>query len=399
MLGVHALQAIDATGSVTAGIHVAGPAWPPGLPALTAHAELRAARLLIPGLTEPLNLPRASLQINGDQIIADPVVAVLGTSVFNARLVHRGARTNPWKFDSRANRLSMEQGALWFDALGLRRPLALLERLPGLASFAARRGAATQILGSLNAEGRFSTPVLTYRGVTLKDFEGGFEVSGRTIRMTAASFRAGGGRGQAEGQADFTNSPPVISGSIALADIGVQSLTARLPGAVRQLRGSVDGSGTFLTRGLGHDELAENLTGQIDLRVRNVYFGDFDPLGALAQQSHWGRLEPARRPVVALPATLKVEVRDRSFILKPAALDLSGAALHLSGAYDWAGTMNLNVRADFRRLRRRWVWRDDASSTLARLPEVRLGGPIDHLVVNPQDGVAAVGRSRGAAVR
>src|ERR1019366_3884225 len=237
-VGVHALQAIGATGTFTAGIHVAGPAWPPGRPALTAHAELRAARLLIPGLTEPLNLPRASLQINGDQIIAEPVVAVLGTSVFNARLVHRGARVNPWKFDLRASRLSMDQGALWFDALGLRRPLALLERLPGLASFAARRGAATQILGSLNAEGRFSTPVLTYRGVTLKDFQCNLDVAGRTIRMSAAAFRAGGGRGQAEGHAGLTNSPPVISGQITLAEVDVQSLTARLPGAVSELRGS-----------------------------------------------------------------------------------------------------------------------------------------------------------------
>ena len=118
--------------------------------------------------------------------------------------MHHGARVNPWKFDLRANSLKLEQGALWFDALGLRRPLPLLERLPGLASFAARREAASQIFGSLNAEGRFATPALSYRGVTLKDFQGTFEVAGRTIRMKTAKFRAGGGRGEAEGAADFT---------------------------------------------------------------------------------------------------------------------------------------------------------------------------------------------------
>ncbi|HUJ73541.1 MAG TPA: hypothetical protein VL359_01735, partial [bacterium] len=60
-MGMHALQGMDATGSVTASIHLAGSAWPWARPLLTAHADLRAARLLIPGLTEPLNLPRATV--------------------------------------------------------------------------------------------------------------------------------------------------------------------------------------------------------------------------------------------------------------------------------------------------------------------------------------------------
>src|SRR5208283_2871429 len=106
-LGIHAFQEIDATGSATASILLAGSAWPLTRPVLTARAEIRAARLLIPGLTEPLNLPRASLQINGDQITADPVVAVLGTSVFRAKLTHQGARLNTWTFDLQANSLKL----------------------------------------------------------------------------------------------------------------------------------------------------------------------------------------------------------------------------------------------------------------------------------------------------
>jgi hypothetical protein len=390
-LGIRAFQGIDATGSATASLHLAGSAWPLARPVLTARVEMRAARLLLPGLTEPLNLPRASLQINGDQITADPVVAVLGTSVFNAKLAHHGARTNPWKFDLQANNLRLEQGALWFDALGLRRPPPLLERLPGLASFAARRVAASQIFGSLNAEGRFATPVLSYRGVTLKDFQGTFEVTGRTIRMRTATFRAAGGRGEAEGAVDFTISPPLLSAKALLASVSVQSLTALLPGPVRDLRGSVNATGNFQTRGLARDELAENLTGQMELRVKDISFGDFDPLGTLAQQAHWGKLEPTRGPATAPPATLNMEIRDRRLILKTAALDLSGASLQVNGTYAWAGALNLNVRADLRRLRRRWLEREDDPHPPAHFEEVRLGGPIDHLVVNPQERVASVG--------
>jgi hypothetical protein len=393
-LGIHAFQGIDATGSATASIHLAGAAWPLARPVLTARVEMRAARLLIPGLTEPLNLPRASLQINGDQITADPVVAVLGMSVFNAKLAHRGARINPWKFDLEANSLRLEQGALWFDALGLRRPPPLLERLPGLASFAARREAASQIFGSLNAEGRFATPALSYRDVTLKDFQGTFEVTGRTIRMKTATFRAAGGRGEAEGAVDFTVSPPILSARASLAGASVQSLTARLPGPVRDVRGSVNATGNFQTRGLAREELAENLTGQMELRVKDISFGDFDLLGTLAQQAHWGKLEPARGPATAPPATLNMAIRDRHFILKTTALDLSGASLQFNGTYAWAGALNLNVRADLRHLHRRWLVREDDPQPPALLEEVRLGGPIDHLVVNPQEGVASVGRSR-----
>jgi hypothetical protein len=394
-LGIHALQGIDATGSATASIHLAGSAWPLARPVLTSRGEIRAARLLIPGLTEPLNLPRASWQVNGDQITLDPVVAVLGKSVFDAKLAHHGARANPWKFDLRAKSLKLEEGALWFDALGLRRPVPLLERLPGLSSFASRREAAGQILSSLNAQGRFATPALSYRGVLLNDFQGTFEVAARTIRMRTAKFRAGGGSGEAEGAADFTLSPPLLSAKAALAGVAVQSLTARLPGPVRDLRGSVNATGNFQTRGLAREELADNLNGGMEFRVRDISFGGFDPLGTLVQQAHWGKLEPPRGPVTAPATTLSLEIRDRRFILKTTALDLSGARLQCNGTYAWSGVLNLDVHADLLRLRRRWLLHEDAAQPPASLAEVRLGGPIEHLVVNPQEGVARVGRSRG----
>jgi hypothetical protein len=229
----------------------------------------------------------------------------------------------------------------------------------------------------------------------LKDFQGTFELAGRTIRMRKATFRTAGGRGEAKGAVDFTTSPPLLSAQASLAGVSVQSLTARLPGPVRDLRGIVNATGNFQTRGLAREELGENLTGQMELRIRDISFGDFDPLGILAESAHWGKLEPTRGPVTAPPATLDLEIRDRRLILKTLALDLSGAGLQFDGTYPWAGALNLNVRADLRRLRRRWLEREDDPHLPAHLAEVRLGGPIDHLVVNPQEGVASAGRSRG----
>ena len=393
------MQAIGATGSLTANINLAGSAWPPGRPVLSAHGEMRATRLLIPGLTEPLNIPHASVQISGDQITVDPVVAVLGTSVFNARLAHRGGRVIPWKVDVHATSLHLEEAALWFDALGLRRPLPLLERLPGLSSFAARHEAASHIFESLNADVRFATPELTYRGLTFKDFQGTFAMGVRVIRMTTATFHVGGGRGDAKGAVDFTVSPPLLSAQTAIAGVAVQSLTARLPGPVRDLRGVLGINGNFRTRGLRREELADNLTGHMQVHARDLSFGNFDPLGTLAQESHWGKLEPVRGPVTALPTTLNLEIRDRRFIVNPSALDLGGASLQFQGTYAWTGAVDLTVRADVRRLRRRWLPREDAAQASSPLPEVHLGGPIDHLVVNPQEVVVTAGRTRGGGIR
>ncbi len=389
-LGIHFLPGIDATGSGSATMNLTGAAWPPARPMVSARAELRAVRLLIPGLTEPLNLPRASLEMSGNQITVDPVVAVLGTSLFTGKLLHRGSRSEPWMFDLSANNLKLEEAALWFDSLGVRRPMPLLERLPGLASFAARREAASQIFARLNALGRFATPVVTYRGVTLKDFRGSFEVAGRAIRMKTAAFRAAGGRGEAEGSADFTIAPPPLSARVVLTNVPVSSLTARLAGPAHSLQGSLNAVGSFETRGLTHEELAANLRGRMEWRIKGLSFGDFDPLASLAQVAHWGKLEPARSAVTAPSATVNVQIRDRRFILDSTALDFSGASLQVGGTYAWSGDLNLNVRADLRHLRRRWIDHDEDPPPVSGLTEVRLTGMMDHLAISPQDRMASV---------
>jgi hypothetical protein len=383
-LGIRGLQGLDATGSATATIHFVGSAWPPARPALTARAEIRSVRLLIPGLTEPLNLPHASVQVSGDQITVDPLVAVLGTSVFSAKLEHRGPRRNPWGFDLRANSLSLEQGALWFDALGHRRPLPFLEQLPGLASFADRRTAASQLFGSLAAEGRFSTPSLTYRGVALKDFQGTFEAAGRSIHMKAAKFRVGGGRGEARGEVDFSTGSPRLAANVSLVGLPVEALTSRLPSALQGLRGTVTASGHFTTHGLARQELGDNLVGEATLRSSDLSFSEFDPLEILARQAHWGTLEPVRGPQAARSAAMTLEVASRRLTLKNTGLELSGAPLQLIGTYALGGALNLDVRADLRHLRRRWLTREDELKAGDGYSEVHLSGPFDKLMVTPQ---------------
>jgi hypothetical protein len=141
---------------------------------------------------------------------------------------------------------------------------------------------------------------------------------------------------------------------------------------------------TVKTRGLSREELAENLTGEVTLRLKDLSFGDFDPLGALARQARQGTLEPMRGPVAVRSATVTVGIRDRRLTVKSAPLELSGATLELNGTYPLGGALSLDVRADLQHLRRRWLARDDEAKPSAPFAEVHLAGPLDKLVVIPQ---------------
>jgi hypothetical protein len=364
---------------------------------LAAHAQLRAARLLVPGLTEPLNLPRVDLRVNGDEIIADPVVAVMGTSVFTARLAHpSGDGKLPWEFDVRANNLSVEQGALWFEALGRRRPLPLLERLPGLSSFAAQRAAASSLFSSLNARGRFAAPSVTYRALTLKDFRASLEISSRVIRVSKASFLAGGGRGQGSGKVDLTGAPALISADLSLAGANVQALSGRLPAALRGSRGSISGSAHLESRGLSREEMSGNLRGEATVFLKDASFGDFDPLAALARASGWGKVEPPRAPVGFHQAVVKLEVQDRRVAMRNVLLDLAGSrgcGINVSGTYAFDGAVDLDVRMDWRNARCNWsrlAGRGEENDPEAQPVELRLAGRLDKLGVVPLSRLSSV---------
>jgi hypothetical protein len=378
------LQGLDATGWGTATLRLAGQAWPLSRPALTGHAELRAARLLVPGLTEPLNLPRVGLRVDGDQIVVAPVVAVLGTSVFSGRLTHQGERKTPWEFDLQAGNLILEQGAQWFDVLGRRQPLPLLERLPGLSSFTARRAAASNLFASLNARGRFAALHVTYRTLALKDFRASVEISGRVVRVANASFLAGGGRGQGSGVVDFTSAPARVEADVALTGGSVQALASRLPTVIRGARGSFSATGHLETRGLSHEEISRNLQGQATIRFQDLFLGDFDLLQAVARDTGWGMLEPSRGKSSPLSTMATLELRNRQVVFKEASFNLAGARLAVAGTYDFNGTVELDVRADLRHVRRRWMNHGEESNTAPLVGEFHMAGPLDKLVVIPR---------------
>ncbi len=382
-MGVEAVEDLDAYGMTSGVLRLSGPAWLPARPAVVCRAELRAARLLLPGLTEALQIPHARIQVSDDQVVADPVVAVIGTSVFTGRLQHRGQRRQPWKFDARAESLSLEQGSLWFDVLGHRPPLSLLERIPGLRPLVARRFAATTLFSGLNAQGRFTASTVTYRALSLRDFRASVDISGRVVRVAHATFRAGGGRGQGSAAVDLTSSPARMVVDVSLRDAALQALAPRMPAALRKAHGEYSASGHFETRGLSREEMSANLQGQATVNVQNLFFGDFDPLEVLARRAGWGKLEAARTEPSIRSAIVAFRVRDRRLVLNSSRVELAGASLILTGTYGFDGTAELDVLSDFRRLTRRWLDRESEADPAGRQADLHLSGSLDKLVTTP----------------
>lgn len=390
-IGIAAAERLDARGMANANVSLSGMAWPPARPLMNGLAEVRAARLFVPGLTEPVNIPRARVQFSDDRVIVSSLIAVLGTSVFTGRLEHQGQRRNPWWFDLKANALSVEQGAVWFDVLGHRPPLPLLSRIPGLGSLAARRSAASGLFTVLNARGRFETPTLTYRSLSLQDFQASVEISGRILNVTSASFISGGGRGRGRIELNLTESPAKASGEVAVAGVKIQTLSNRLPSALRRMHGTISGTARFETRGLSRSEMSASLRAQGKARLEKVVLGDFDPLLALSRETPGGQIEPARGEVTVPPADIRFAIRDRKITVANQAIALEGARLNLNGSWAFNGTLDLEVAADLRRVARRWMSLAPAAAAPSRVARVRLAGPFDQIVMR-SEGTAAQAR-------
>lgn len=391
--GVHLAEGLDARGSASAQVALTGRLWPFERPRVKGRVEVHAAQLLIPGLTEPLNIPRASIRVQGEHTTVDPVVAVMGSTVFRGRLDHRGMSSEPWRFNLRAAHLDWAEGALWFTALGKRRPVPLLERLPGIRSLVESRAAARNLFALLSARGEFSTPSLTYRALKLRDFKASVEIADRVVRVRNASFRAGGGRGEGTAVADLTRLPARVKASVKLEGARLHPLAAYLPASLRELRGVYSGRANFQTRGLSRQEMATALEGQASVQLRDVSCPGFDPRAALERAvrevTKFPHAEPELREVSA-----QLRFNGPSIQLSTLPVRWAGAQWSLAGTYHLGGAANLRLSADLRGLADHGLLAEAAGPSADGLPgrlELHLAGPLSKLAVAPHEQVLRLG--------
>ncbi len=394
--GVSRLRGIEAQqGSWNGAVHFVGNAWPPTAPRLEAKLDLSNGLVMIPGLSKPLAIGHAAVVVDGARVVADPVSVALGKNSFTGWLEHQGDRNQPWNFGIETGNLPLDQAALWFEALGSNPSASLFDRLPGLGSFAIRRSAASNLFAALNARGEFSAAELTYHSLALKDFEAQVDISGRTLKVTGARFGVGGGQGRGSLVSDLTTTQPRLTGSIAIEEVSLRTLTHNLKGPLRDARGIVTASANFSAQGLSQAEVVTNLTAQGRIGFKNVAAGDFDFLAALARESGAGTLEPSRRGGTIRQAQATLEIRDGKVVSVFAPLEISGATLTAQSTYSFDGGLDVDVRADVGRLARRWQADPLAESgspqleeAARRLWEIRLTGNIEKLKLVPQNETA-----------
>jgi AsmA family/AsmA-like C-terminal region len=376
-LGVKAAQGVETQGVASATLRLTGSAWPLQPPTLEGTGEVRDARLLIPGFNKPLDVSRADAHFSGDRVVVSPLMAAIGSSIFTGTLEHQGKLSEPWKFKMKANNLNLQEAFSWFADLRGRSPFSFLENLPGLGSLARDREEASHLFGALNAQGVFAVPSLTYRSVTLKDFQASVQVTDRVIRVTDAQFQTAGGRGQGRLKVNISSGPPHLVADFSLAKGSLPAVAGRLPAQLHKLRGAWSGSGHFETSGATHQDLSANLRGDAKLELKNVALGDFDPVDAIARAAGWGMLQPSHREAGIRSVALTLVIRGRQVSLSPISLSFEGAHVAVVGEYGFDGSLNLGVRADFRHLGRHWLETDSDE----RLTSLHLTGPLQKPVV------------------
>jgi hypothetical protein len=382
-MNVEATRDLDAQGWATASIQLSGSAWPFTKPQLSSQGDLHSARLLVPTLTEPVRFKRFHFEIEGRNIRALPVSFEMGTTQFTGWLVHEGVRRNPWDFRIQTPHLSLEQASLWFSVLGHRPSLQILDLIPGLRTLAERRLAGRTIFASMNARGIFESHLLTFRSLKLQNFHAAIALSGREARISKAAFRVAGGEGVGSVQIDFKQAPARIAGGFRLSELKLHRMAWRLPSALRDMRGTAFAEGHFVTRGLTLPEISTNLRGGAEIQLRNVSFGNFDPVQAVAHAADWGSLEPDRDGVLLRSVDLALAAGNQEITLGPLRFSLFGGQFTLSGNYGFDGVANFQLRADLTHVRRQWVNDILAATPQDRIITFHLAGALNTLAVVP----------------
>lgn len=385
-LGLVKGHSLDAEGIGSFSLHLTGGAWPWTHPSVTARASVRSARLVVPELTQPLNVPRARIQVYGRQIIVNPVVAVMGTSVFSGWLMHRRESHAPWNFSLKADKLNVGQASQWFNGIGHQSTTSFFDRLAGVTSFITGRRPSFHIAGHLDIRGELTTPTLTYRQLVLHDFRAKVDVHSRQLHLEKVSFQAGSGSGEGRALVDLNQTPAHISGQAGVSGIRIQTLGRYLPAALSNARGYISARGNFKAAGLTYQEIARTLQGKAKVDLEGVSLGDFDPVRTLARHFGMELLEPGPRPLLIPRATAHLRFQNRQVTLEKFPLDLAGAEFELQGRYSFDGTTRLLVKADLRGIRQPLPSSESsANGAVSRIADIRFAGSLRNLEMVPPD--------------
>jgi AsmA family/AsmA-like C-terminal region len=383
-LGILGPGQLGASGIGSFTLHLSGQAGPWSKPVVTAQASVRSARLVVPGLSEPVNIPRARIQVYGKQVIVNPILAVMGTSVFSGWVMHQRGSQAPWDFSLKADKLSFEQAGQWFEGIGERDQNSFLDRISAIGTLISGRRPSFRLARRMNARGVFSTPLLTYRNLQLHDVRANISVHDRKIHFARVQYEAGRGRGEATALLDLTKTPPKLSAQAEISGVSVHSLGPYLPVALEGVHGYLSARGSFAANGLTHEELARTLEGKATVQLENLNLGDFNPVRNLARRFGMELYESGPQRMFIPEATAKFHIQQRQIVLDDFPVEVAGAEFQLQGSYSFDGTARVMVRADLRGIHQPWTpVRAGATEPASRMADLRFAGTLRRLAMVP----------------
>jgi AsmA family len=383
-MGILSPSPMEAEGIGSFTLHLAGGAWPWSRPSVTAQASVRSARLVIPGLSEPLNVPRARIQVYGRQVIINPVLAVMGTSVFSGWVMHQRGSPAPWDFSLKADRLSIEQASQWFDGIGEGNRRSFLDRISGIGALIGGRRPSFNLAGRMDARGQFSTPLVTYRNLSLHDFQSSVGIHDRKLHFSKVRFEAGGGHGEGNALVDLSRNPVQVSGQAGIRGASIQLLEPYLPAALGKVRGNYSAGGSFEASGLTHAQIVRTLNGKVTVQLENVNLGDFNPVRSMAHRFGMDLFEGGPQTLVIPLATAHLHAQDRQVTLDDFPVEVGGAEFQLQGGYSFDGSARLLVRADLRGIHQPWTpVQQGTTGPASRIADLHFAGTLRNLEMVP----------------
>jgi AsmA family/AsmA-like C-terminal region len=383
-LGILSASPTEAEGVGSFTLHLAGGAWPWTRPSVTAQASVRSARLVISGLSEPLNIPRARIQVYGKQVIINPILAVMGTSVFSGWVMHQRGSGAPWDFNLKADKLSIEQASQWFDGIGDRNTPSFLDRISGFGGLISGRPPTFNLAGNLDARGHFSTPLMTYRNLSLHDFQSSIGIHGRKLRLSEVRFETGGGRGEGNLLVDLSKNPVQVSGQAGVHAANIQSLGPYLPAVLGKVRGYYSVGGSFEASGLTHAQIVRTLNGKATVQLESVNLGEFNPVRNMAHRLDMDLFEGGPQTLFLPRATAHLHFQDRQVTLDDFPVDVAGAEFQLQGSYSFDGSARLLVRADLRNIHQPWTpLHPGTMGPASRMADLNFAGTLRNLEMVP----------------
>ena len=333
-----------------------------GMKGWTGHVDVNKGSLQVAGLNQPLQLNKARLEWkDGLRIVSLTDLEGFG-GTWSGQITEGGAaegnESTKWNFQLHANHLDAADLDRW---MGPRARPGWLQRLLPTLLGSASKPAASELLRRVNADGEIRVDQFTFEGLKLEQVRGVGAVHDLHMDLRQGEARFADGILRARLRAVFGAKPSYdLTSELAGVDLGqIPSPSS----ALERIAGLASGTVHLTTQGIGRDELLQYMTGQGDVKLRDVEFRGWDVNASMADgaphegSSHWTSGEGA------------FLVRDRSIIFPRLRLHGSAELTSLKGTLSFAQVSDLTLQN---------VMTDQTGGSLLEQGYVmKISGPLD----------------------